>query len=420
MNRRVIRYIVLLGAVSVIGIILIQVYWFREAYHLKEKQFNQSVTIALKNVAQIIARYNEAQLSYENPVIQESPGYFIVNVNSHIDLEILEYYLIKEFEYHNINLDFEYGVYDCTTDSMIYGACLNVMLDTCSRERVAAFPKTDKFTYYFAVHFPARSIFRFGNMNIWYFFTFILFLVILTFAFAIFIILKQRRLSEIQKDFINNMTHEFKTPISSISISADVLSKPDIAESPDKLKNYAGIIKVQNKRLQNHVENILKMASLESNRIKLNKQDVDLHSVIAEVEENAALNFSQIEYSIETDLQAKSSFVHADRFHLTNIIYNLVDNAIKYNDKNPEILISTVDLPVGIELIIKDNGIGISKKYRKKVFDRFYRVPTGNIHDVKGFGLGLNYVKNIVKSHGWKINLESEEGRGSVFSIIMQ
>ena len=241
-------------------------------------------------------------------------------------------------------------------------------------------------------------------------------LVIVFFAYTLFVILKQKRLSEIQKDFINNMTHEFKTPLSTIAISTAVLKDPNIIKAPERLLNYATIIENENQRLKQQVERVLQMARLEKEDIGLKKETVDVHELIQDAVKINAINSKA---TITLDLQATRSQLAADKLHLTNVFFNLLDNAIKYNTNAPEIVVRSQNVNGSIQIEVQDNGIGIKPEDQRKIFFRFYRVPTGNLHDVKGFGLGLSYVKLIVEGHKGKITVSSEPGNGSCFSIVL-
>jgi len=242
--------------------------------------------------------------------------------------------------------------------------------------------------------------------------------VVLFFAYAMFVILKQKRLSEIQTDFINNMTHEFKTPLSTISISTEVLLQPSIIQTPERLTSYATIIQDEANRLKNQVERVLQMAKLDKQRIRLNKEETDIHPVIKQAVDNMRLTILNRNGRVELNLEAKESVLRIDKLHFTNIIYNLLDNALKYTDKDePVIAILTRNVSKGIEIDVRDNGIGIAEDKIPYVFDKFYRVPTGNVHDVKGFGLGLNYVKLMTDAHYGQIKVTSKLGEGSVFTL---
>jgi two-component system, OmpR family, phosphate regulon sensor histidine kinase PhoR len=416
MKSNYIRIAVLLGMFSIVGIIGFQFYWVNQSFGLAEKQFNQTVEIALYNVARKMAAFNGRELPNENPVRQQSSNYFIVDINDVIDASILDHFLMTEFEYSNIHIDYEYAIYDCDTDRMVFGNYIRHSEDPNANIK-GTFQKFDEFTYYFGIIFPSKTVYILRSMNVWIISTFILITAIVFFTYAIFIILRQKRYSEVQRDFINNMTHEFKTPVSTIGISAKVLSEPEILENPMRLKNYAGIISDQNKRLETQIEKVLQLAKVEKNHPELNPEAVDLNVLIADVAKGFRLHLDDRNGKLELDPRASEPIVWADRFHLTNVIYNLIDNAMKYCARNPVIGISTVNDNGRLLLHVRDNGIGIEKKYHRRIYDKFFRIPTGNIHDVKGFGIGLNYVMNIVKNHKWKIELDSTPGSGSTFTI---
>lgn len=416
MKRNQIRFIVILGSFAIIGIIIIQIYWLQKAWNIKEKQFNQTIFIGLKNVAENLSAYNQTELPNENPVNQLSSNYFVVNTNSVIDVNVLDYCLRTEFDKLNINTDYEYAVYDCHDDKMVYGNYVSMGGKEKNIEMTTNMPKYSDYIYYFGVNFPSKTNSLTGDMGLWIIFSAILMVSVIFFAFAIFIILRQKRLSELQKDFINNMTHEFKTPISSINISADVISNPAIVKDPDRLKNYGAIIKQENRRLNNQVEKVLQVARIEKTGFELKKEVVDLNAIIREVAGHSNIN-NPDQLEIHTDLDNRIREVVADRLHLTNIIYNLLDNAIKYAEDKAVIHITTILSDHAIIITVRDNGPGISREYQKRVFQKFFRVPTGNVHNVKGFGLGLYYVKNICQAHRWKISLESEINKGSKFVI---
>jgi two-component system phosphate regulon sensor histidine kinase PhoR len=233
----------------------------------------------------------------------------------------------------------------------------------------------------------------------------------------LFVILRQKRLSEIQKDFINNMTHEFKTPLSTIAISSEVLRDPKIISTPERLLNYASIIQNESHRLKQHVERVLQMARLEKSDVGLRKERLNLHEIIQEAVQNIHLSLQARDGQVKLELNAIESMAPVDKLHFTNVLFNLLDNAIKYNRQAPEITIRTTNTAKQICIEVIDNGIGITQDQLKKIFNRFYRVPTGNIHDVKGFGLGLNYVKLIVEAHKGKVTVESKPLEGSIFRV---
>lgn len=409
----------MLAGLSIAGITFTQIYWVRKAFDLRENQFYRDVNTSLRSVAGQIFEINKTPSPANNPVTQVSTNYYVVSVNSPLDATLLEFLLTTEFEKRNITAEFEYGIYDCIDRCMVGGGKTispkNKLVSTS-----APLPTWREGTYdgyYFGVHFPYMEANLISQMGIWGFSSIVNLIVIFFFVYTLFVILRQRRLSEIQKDFINNMTHEFKTPIATIAISADVLKSPDTARSPERLLNYATIIQNENNRLRQHVERVLQMARLDKEDVALKKENVSLHEIIEESVKNISPALQSANGKIELHLNAASHVVSGDKLHLTNVLFNLIDNAIKYSRSSPSVHISTRNVNGHIVIDVEDNGIGISPDHQKKVFHKFYRVPTGNIHDVKGFGIGLNYVRLIVVAHKGKISLVSEPGKGSIFTL---
>ncbi len=419
MRSSTIRLIVVLATLCIVGITITQVYWVKRAFDLKEAEFERQVNTALMNVAQQIFSFSNTPATAVNPVKQLSTNYFVVMVNSEIDGSLLEFLLRTEFEKRNISADFEYGIYDCTHEKMVYG---NYVSMRDAKEKANPLKKLPNWTnqgYYFGVQFPNREAQILNQMGIWSFSSAVLLLVIVFFAYTLFVILKQKRLSEIQKDFINNMTHEFKTPIATIAVSAEVLKNPEILKQPERLLSYTTIIENENNRLKKHVERVLQMARMDKEDIDLKKESVNLHEVIQEVVAGMNVTLQEKQGTVQLLLAASQPMINVDRHHLTNVIYNLLDNAIKYCKNTPLIVIRTKQTNKGITLEIQDNGIGVSEEHQRKIFQKFFRVSTGNVHDVKGFGLGLNYVKQIVAAHRGKITLESVVGNGCTFSVFI-
>jgi len=416
MKFKHIRFVVLLGAFAIIGIIGIQLYFMKKEWSNKEKQFAQTVTICLRNVAIKIYKFNNTAPSVPNPVRQLSSNYFVVDVNSKIDANILEHYLKAEFECYNVQTDFEYGIYNCETNVMEYGNYVfyngKVKQDAISSNLGMYIG----YNYYFGVNFPLLNNTIAGDMTIWFFLVGILAVSVIFFAYSIFVILKQKQLSELQRDFINNMTHEFKTPIASINIAADVISNPESIREPSRILTYGSVIKQEVNRLNDQVDKVLQIARIEKSGFHLRMESLDLNAIISQAVENCvANNGSKVE--IKSHLAAEVGFVVGDRMHLTNIFYNLLDNAVKYSGDSPEIQITTFDIERRIIVSVSDNGPGIARAHQKRVFQKFYRIPTANVHDVKGFGLGLFYVKSICDAHHWKINLDPSPAKGTTFIL---
>jgi two-component system phosphate regulon sensor histidine kinase PhoR len=412
LNRNIIRLTIIFGIVAIIGIIAVQVYWVKRAFDLKEQQFRQTVMVALQDVANNISRLYELS-DIENPVTQLSSDYYVVNLRIPLDKEILEHYLTEEFAQRQIRTDFEYGIYDCDTDKIVYGALINANFEVNST-KPQPLAKTDKYLNYFGVRFPNKSSYVASKLDIWIVSSIVTLVVMAFFGYSMFVILRQKRLSEVQRDFVNNMTHEFQTPISTIQVATDVLSNPKIMEQPDRMNKYVQIIRQENKRLQNQVETVLATARLTRGNLEMNVELQELHSLIHEVTGSVKAELGE---NLIFEFDAQRTSFYADKVHLINVIRNLVENAIKYSEKPATVTIATSNVSEGIVLEIRDKGIGIPKEYQSKIFNKFYRVPTGNVHNVKGFGLGLSYVEQIVKAHRWKINVKSEYKQGTTFAI---
>lgn len=266
--------------------------------------------------------------------------------------------------------------------------------------------------------FPDRKKFLYSSMTPMIMTSTLFYLMIIAaFILSFQIIFRQKKLSDMKTDFINNMTHELKTPIATISIASEMLKDNSISAIPENRSKYAGIIFEENKRLFNHVEQVLQIARLEKGELQLNLEDRDLHSIITTTASRFNLILEELGGVIELNLNAQHAIYKIDEMHFTNAINNLIDNAIKYNDKAPLIKINTFDIITGIQIEVEDNGIGLMKEDLNKIFDKFYRVYQGNVHDVKGFGLGLSYVKSIIDKHNGKVWVESKLKEGSKFII---
>jgi two-component system phosphate regulon sensor histidine kinase PhoR len=271
-----------------------------------------------------------------------------------------------------------------------------------------------------SVVFPERANYILGSM-IWILGGSLLFslFILATFALSLYFIIRQKKISEMKSDFINNMTHEFKTPIATISLAADTITNPKVINDEARIKHFIGMIKKENSRMNKKVETILQIASLDKKEIEFRYENISLHSIIEHVVETIDLQVQQRNGKISLFLEASDPVIYGDNEHLTNLINNLLDNAIKYSPEAPEISVKTKNIEKGVLLSVEDKGIGMTKAVQSKIFERFYRQSSGNIHDVKGFGLGLNYARAIIDAHRGNISVFSEPGKGSRFEIFI-
>jgi two-component system phosphate regulon sensor histidine kinase PhoR len=432
--------VIILGALSMLSILIIQLLWVGRtietqnvslAIQQKEdslnlKEFQDHVHRSLMNVLSTIQKRDGDQTDMYGAVRQLSNNHYTVDFNEELQPFYLETLLKKEFYIQNIHRDFYYGIYDCFTDSIVLSNRVRYKKDSIY---VTDAVSTDEITpeklnltkdgHYFTVYFPNLELGEIEPQNDyspWIYLTLMLVVIATFFAFSITVIMRQYRLAEVKTDFINNMTHELKTPISTISLSAEMMMRlPEI--TAEQVQKYASIIYKENKRLEHQVERVLNVAKLDKDQVVLNKDQFDVNELLDEVKENFELHHFEKGGVIHIELNADNHIIQADAVHLTNVIYNLLENAVKYCESVPNITIQTRNDKQGIWIEIEDNGIGIKKENLSLIFDKFYRVPTGNLHNVKGFGLGLYYVRLIVDAHGGKVNVKSTPGKGTTFSL---
>ncbi len=420
MKGKTLTYIILLATVSVAGVLSIQFFFLKNAYTYSEKQFMESVSVALREVTWqiMLANGNTSDFDSLTPVEMISKSDYMVHVDAIIDYELLKFHLIEELKKHQIFTAFEFAIYRPGMEMPEQ----KTLITTDGEEKASGyhFPQYKSgASHHFAVHFPDRSSYFYSRLSVWYLFTGLLVVVVVFFGYSLSVIIRQRQLSEIQKNFINNLTHELKTPISSIALSANVLKNKKILRTPEKLFEYARIIEDQNNRLSKNVEKVLNLASLEKNKLHLNKEETAIGPFLKET----IAYFKQTDFgqkaTIKLHISSSPEKMKADKFHFSNLIINILENSVKYCEKQPEIFIEVNQTKNTLHVRFQDNGIGISKKHRKKIFNRFYRVPTGNVHNVKGFGLGLDYVRKIVKAHKWKIKVNKNPEGGSIFTLLI-
>ncbi|KFE98844.1 histidine kinase [Chryseobacterium formosense] len=413
MEIKKLNIVISLGLVAIIGILIAQLLWTKQAYNLEDRKFNQKVNIALMEV---VEKMSEGKTSFtENPVQIIANDYYVVNINNEFHPSVLEHYLKTEFTRFQINTDYVYALYNCHSDQMIYGKYMTQHQEEPS-EKVIQFPKHKNLTYYFSIRFPDKTTYLISSLRFWYLLTFALIIILLVYVYSIYTIIQQKKFSELQRDFINNMTHEFKTPLSSILLASESLNKQEIVQENQKLKTYTSIIINQSFKLNNHIEKILNIAKNDVSGLSLKPQKIILLPFIEEIAENIKQKNENV--SIIVNIEDHISVV-ADEFHFTNIIFNLIENSIKYCETKPEIIISSDKDSKGLYLKFKDNGMGIPAKSINHIFDKFYRVNANKSDEINGFGLGLFYVKKVVQQHGWKIFVENNTDKGITVTLFI-
>ncbi len=442
MKRNSINYLILLGVFSLLVIVTLQLIWLSKTLDIQKTSiaiqnkedslrlvtFSEKTHAALHDVLADIAEKRGEKIQNFDAVRQERTNYFVVDINDELHPYYLQNLLKEKFYRYNVNEDFQYGIYDCFSDSIVYGNLIRFNKNITNDEGADTTVKSPseglswkKDGHYFTLFFPnVSNKMLTGNTQLfapWLYILLIVVLIFVFFVFALSIIIKQRKLSEVKNDFINNMTHELKTPISTIGLSSEMLLRHDLSNDPEKIKRYAGIIHKENKRLENQVERVLNVAKLDKDKLILKKSTLDIHDLLEEVKDNFEFNQSEIGGDITMELNAGDDAIRADEVHISNVLYNLIDNAIKYCEEVPKIHIKTRNEGKYLVIEISDNGIGIRREDLGQIFDKFFRVHTGNRHDVKGFGLGLYYVKIILEAHKGSVDVKSSYGKGTTFIL---
>lgn len=370
---------------------------------LKERKYSFLDDYDALNRHELEKAYREA--------LKETP------IHKRITNNKLKSILKKELIMRNITEEFTYGVYDGGFATPLKSGYFNIEpVNDIYYPLFADENENSKYRLY--IKFPNRNENLIsGIIKILLVSLLFIGIIIAAFSTSLYQLIRQKKISEIKTDFINNMTHEFKTPIATINLALDAIKNPKIISDEEKIKRYVQVIRDENKRMHGQVENVLRISKLEKNQIEMSKDSIDIHDVISEANEHIKLLISSKNGVVSTYFKALSSKVLGNKFHLTNVIVNMLENAVKYSEERPTIDIFTESTNKYFIVKIKDDGIGMSKNAQKYVFDKFYREHNGNIHNVKGHGLGLAYVKEIIDSHQGTVYVESEKGKGSTFTI---
>lgn len=407
--------VIIIGLLAIVGVIIMQLLLIDNAYKLEKKATEDKIFFALQDVLDKVYRDNQSGLTVTNQVIKQSDDYFLVNVNDEFENTILEHYLKEEFQKIKLDLAFEYAFYNCSSNEMVYGSYISSKGEKEPLKCKNCFVKNKDYTYYFAIHFPEMKQSHFKNLEQYWVFTGVLLLVLIIYVYSVLLMLKQKKYTDLQKDFINNMTHEFKTPLSSILIASTYCKEQSEIKNNSKLARYNQIIIEQSQKLNQHVERILYVAKTESKQMTIEKTPIKLLPVLELVKENVLLKF---EKKLTISIVSQNKYqIQADAFHFYNVIYNLVDNAVKYSAEARNIDLLVQQQKGKLLLKIIDKGMGIPEKELPFVFDKFYRVAREDSKEIEGFGIGLAYVKKICDMHHWQISLANNQTKGITVTI---
>ncbi|HPE33472.1 MAG TPA: HAMP domain-containing sensor histidine kinase [Bacteroidales bacterium] len=468
MNKHLIKLIILITSFVLLSLLAVQVYWVKNTITVERMDFENKVNEAVQNVINKLEKqetYDQLQNTLNQKanvnrfirsidtinmmltdslfpssdaeeikkvirrtyLAREVLGEMIdkkreFNIESALSIMLVDSLLKSELQKKNIETKYEFGIFSSSRQKMLFELTGEYRNELMNKAFVYTLYPGELLENpdYLMVYFPYKTRFLIRQTASMILISLILIIIIMMlFIYVIKIIVWQNRLSEMKTDFINNMTHEIKTPISTISLACEALNDVDIKKNEVLANNYLKVISDENQRLGGIAEKILQNALIEKEDFRLKREKVNVHEIIDHVIHISGIHVEVKDGKIVENFKALRPFIFADKWHLANVISNLVDNATKYTPRKPVIEITTSNYSEGVIIAIKDNGIGISKENQKKIFDKLYRVPTGNVHDVKGFGLGLSYVKNIVERHGGKVEVSSELKSGSTFSIFL-
>lgn len=399
MKKNRISIVILIGFLAILGILVLQGLWLKKAFASEQSRLDEDIHIALLEVVKQL--YQDQPLPQNNPIKRVSANYYAVNTEAEIDAKLLEYFLKVELGRRHVNLDFEYAIYNCEDDEMVYGNY--VSMNGEADRKVDYFPALNDYVYYFAIRFPERTTFVASSLMEWIALTCLLVVVLGIYVYSVISLLRERRFADMQRDFINTMAHEFKTPLSSIQLAATHLSEQSSLLEDERSAMYSKVLLESAGRLNSEVERILELGRVEAQSLPLHKVDVPLKNIASDVIQGLKLTYSSTQF--HEDLPSDFS-LYADESHLKNVLFNVLENAAKYGGKEVRIQLSSN----GKSLRIFDSGVGIPKPLQKRVFGKFIRYSAES--DLKGHGLGLYYVRQVVEAHGWKIGMNKLEPTG--------
>lgn len=415
MRSRIIRLGIFISTLVIAAIIIFQLIWLKKVYHYEQTQFDHGIAKALRGFYIDIHQPVDPKYNLNQLIVNPNSQTYLAKINEPLKNDSLAFYMQAELEGEDIFTDCYMGIYNASKKQYVYKTLLEAATD--SQERLDSMPSSSSLTFnHIALYFPNRKQYILSLMSFWITTSLLLLIVLILFGGSLYYFYRQSFLNELQKDFVNNFTHEFKTPVAVLNLAAEVLGNPDLPKKPDRLSKYAAIVKYQSKYLQNQIERLLKYAYAESKHLQLQKEDIDLHQLIEESINNLQPLIDEKHACIKYEFEARNNKLNADHGYLLIVVTNLIENAIKYS-VNPKIILRTYNENGHIVLSVKDNGRGIEKKYYRRIFHKFYRVPHGEQVSARGFGLGLSFAKRIVDAHYGKISLESIPEIGSNFII---
>ncbi|HTQ63731.1 MAG TPA: HAMP domain-containing sensor histidine kinase [Puia sp.] len=418
MRSSTLRWLVLVTTVLIALLVTVQLYWLWKVYSYEEKQFNNNVVKSIRAVFEDLEMNDNPKLNLQQLIDNPQTNYFLFKADTIPQKDSLTFYLQREFSDFDVLTDVKLGAYSAADKKYIYEEYIPTPATRYNVQTVSDLPIIAENFDHILIYFPHRYKYILSEMNFWIISSVVLFLALLGLAVSLFYFYRQKFLAEIQKDFVNNFTHEFKTPLAVMKIAGDVLAQENILYQPERMRRYASIINNQTEHLQGQVERLLKASAIENRRLPIEKETINPYQLIEQALNKVQPLVEEKNARVELKVEDEKAQIVADEAHLELAVVNLLENALKYSD-DPHIVVETGKYESDFFISVKDNGIGIEKKYLKNIFKKFYRVPTGNVHNVKGFGMGLNFVKRIIDAHDGKIKVNSLPGIGTEFRLLI-
>ena len=422
MRSTTLKWIVLSATLLAAIVVTVQLVWLKKVYSFEQRQFNINVVKSVRGLFEDL-EMNDAPGTHLQQLIKtpdENGDYLIFKADTIPPKDSLVFYIQDEFADFGVLTDCKLGAYSAAEKKYVYEEFIPAPASryAAAKPPIKELPVLANTYDHILLYFPHRHEYILEQMDFWIISSIVLGIALIGLAASLFYFYRQKFLAEIQKDFVNNFTHEFKTPLAVMKIASDVLSHESITRQPDRLERYVAIIQNQTEHLQAQVERLLRTASIETKDLPIRKEEIDAHLLIEEALNKVQPLIEQKKAKVEVRMDEGNGRLQADRAHLELAVVNLLENALKYST-DPHIVVQTGHDEDDLYISVKDNGVGIEKQYLKNIFKKFYRVPTGDIHNVKGFGLGLNFVKRIIDAHKGKIKVNSLPGIGTEFRLFI-
>jgi two-component system phosphate regulon sensor histidine kinase PhoR len=418
MRLSTLKWILLSSTLLIALIVIVQLSWLKKVYSFEQKQFNNNVVKSIRGVFEDLEMNDNPAMNLKELIDNPGQDYFLFKADTIPKKDSLIFYLQREFEDFDVLTDCNIGAFSSDSNRYIYTDYVSAAASRYPIQKLNDLPVFATKFDHILLYFPHRGNYIISQMNFWIISSVALFLTLLAFVVSLFYLYRQKFLAEIQKDFVNNFTHEFKTPLAVMKIAADVLAQDTILQQPYRLERYTAIIKNQTEHLQNQVARLLRIASSQNSNLPIEKENIESRQLIEQAINKVQPLIDEKHAKVEVKMDNEKASIYADKAHLELAIVNLLENALKYSEE-PRIVIETGKAESDFFISVKDNGIGIEKKYFKNIFKKFYRVPTGDVHNVKGFGLGLDFVKRIMEAHHGKVKVNSLPGIGTEFRLFI-